>query len=155
MFSPQHEPTLDMADVNSPCQASTSPTGSTVSIATATDYFQSLGPWTTQASVANHLRTDASELALMVERDQVLGVRFADGRIYFPCWQFNDSGLVAGVAEVLGTLMPAFAAPETCAAWLVGRIYEEEAVRYIDELREGRVEQVLQWARKDAARVLR
>lgn len=143
-----------MADGNSPCQASTSPTGSTVSIAAATDYFQSLGPWTTQASVADYLRIDASELVLMVERNQLLGVRFADGLLYFPCWQFNDSGLVAGVAEVLAILMPAFAAPETCAAWFAGRVYEEEAVRYIDVLREGRVEQVLQWARKDAARVL-
>src|SRR5690554_6141659 len=125
-----------------------------VSLTDAVVHFESLGPWRTAESAAMHLRLGIPELQAMIERNELIGVHFADEKLYFPDWQFDDGGVVDGLAEVLLILSPALTAPETCAAWLAATVYEDSSLRYIDLLREGHVREVVDEANRTASRIL-
>lgn len=105
-----------------------------------------IGPVLSQRSVAELL--DKSRQAVSQDR-RLLRVEQRDGSPAYPVFQFDGRAQVGGVAEIVAVL-EGVVRPLTVAAWLTASHPDLDGERPIDRLRRGRVEGVLDAARRYA-----
>jgi hypothetical protein len=95
-----------------------------------------------------HITED--QLEQLVERSQILGVRFNDNRRYFPTRQFDRGRVLSGLPAVLEVLAAGPTDEQTWATWLAGPVDGENTGWEL--LRVGRLEMLLTEARRDVWR---
>jgi hypothetical protein len=108
------------------------------------------GPWATSSTVCEYLGITAHQLEQLVERRQILGVRFIDNRRYFPVRQFHEGRILGGLPEVLEVLGAGPFGEMTWATWLAGRA--DRKMTGWEHLRAGHLEMLLTEARRDVSR---
>ncbi|MBA2495636.1 MAG: DUF2384 domain-containing protein [Acidimicrobiia bacterium] len=107
-----------------------------------------IGPVYAQQRVAELLAKTPQ--AVSADR-RLLRLTMRSGPIGYPVWQFHGRRLLPGIAEVGAVLGPAAASSWTVASWLTSPQPSLDGVRPIDALHDGRVEAVVDEARRVAA----
>lgn len=109
-----------------------------------------IGPCYTRASLARALGWTEQDVANAVEVLDLLELDTIEGKMLYPAFQVSDGRIVAGLAEVLGTLHTGTESRWTWAQCLNSTGCAEESRRPIDMLKDGELDQVLLEARHDA-----
>jgi hypothetical protein len=81
---------------------------------------------------------------------EILAVTTVDGDVLFPAFQFGDDGkLLPAAATVTHLLEPIADDSWDVALWLNTRTSRFDGRRAVDEMRAGRIADVLRWAERD------
>ena len=117
-------------------------------MATDEPWDELVGPFVPVEGVEARLGIGAHEVTELAARRRLLRVTTADDTQLFPLWQFTESGVLPGLAEVLGLF------PEETDGWLVAgwlRTPDPDLEEPpVDALRRGDIEPVLTVAHKAA-----
>lgn len=108
-----------------------------------------MGPWATRKAVQDALGVDDAALASMRETREVVVVEF-DGQMYFASQQFQHGRVVDGLQSVLIALAGGFTSAEAQVAWMAEPAYVGDSRTRWDVLRDGNVDDIVQWATSDA-----
>ncbi len=112
-----------------------------------------IGPCYTAASLARTLRWTESEVRTAAESLTILELLTDDGVLLYPAFQVWEGGVVPGLEETLHVLSTGTQGRWTWAQWLNARIDDdsgEEAPSAIEQLCDGRLDDVLRDARRTA-----
>lgn len=113
-----------------------------------------VGPCYTEASVARVLGWTADMVTAAVDSLSLLELETDDGVLLYPAFQIVNGRIVDGVGDVLRVLATGTRGRWTWAQWLNTPVDDETgapAPRAIEQLRAGRIEEVLLDARHTAA----
>lgn len=113
-----------------------------------------VGPCYTVVSVARALGWASQQVAAAVESLSLLELETSDGVLLYPAFQIVDGRVVDGVADVLRVLRTGTRSTWTWARWLNTPFDDEtgeEAPSAIEQLRTGRIDEVLRDARLAAS----
>ncbi|MFJ3473456.1 hypothetical protein ACIPJ1_11015 [Microbacterium maritypicum] len=110
-----------------------------------------IGPCYTLASMARALGWTEAEVVDRGLALQLLMLRSDEGVLLFPAFQLDDGVVVEGLTEVLTTLSGGVVDPWTWAQWLNAEPGDADSPRSIQQLWEGRLDEVLRDARQDAS----
>lgn len=107
-----------------------------------------LGPVYDAKTVAVLLGTvDKPVSRQAVSKRPLLALRTANGRVYYPAFQFVNGQPIAGLADVLAEISDDVISRWTLASWLVSPDDDLDGARPMDELRAGGIDRVLRVAR--------
>ncbi|MBQ3358884.1 MAG: hypothetical protein IJG47_08300 [Microbacterium sp.] len=112
-----------------------------------------IGPCYTQGSLARTLGWTEAEVAKAALSLSVLELVTDEGVLLYPAFQVWEGGVVPGLSEALHILSTGTQGHWTWAQWLNTRVDDnsgEEAPSAIEQLREGRLDDVLRDARHAA-----
>lgn len=112
-----------------------------------------IGPCYTAASLARALGWTESEVRTAAASLTILELLTDDGVLLYPAFQVWEGGVVPGLSEALHILSTGTQGRWTWAQWLNTRVDDdsgEEAPSAIEQLREGRLDDVLRDARHAA-----
>ena len=113
-----------------------------------------IGPCYTRASFARALGWTEPGIAAAAASRQVLELLTDDGVLLYPAFQVNHGQVVEGLTEVLKVLSSGTRSRWTWAQWLNAPVDDdsgEEAPSAIDQLRDGRLPDVVRDAQHAAA----
>jgi len=113
-----------------------------------------VGPCYTTASIRRTLRWTSAQVAAAVEALSLLELEADDGVRLYPAFQIAEGRVIDGVTDVLRVLSAGTKSTWTWAQWLSTPVDDEtgeEAPSAIEQLRAGRIEDVLRDARHAAA----
>lgn len=113
-----------------------------------------VGPCYTTASIRRTLRWTSAQVAAAVESLSLLELETDDGVRLYPAFQIAEGRVIDGVTDVLRVLSAGTESTWTWAQWLNTPVDDEtgeEAPSAIEQLRAGRIEDVLRDARHAAA----
>lgn len=117
-------------------------------------WAETIGPCYTATSVSCALGWTPEVVTAAVESLSLLELETDDGALLYPAFQIVDRRVVDGFSEVLRVLATGTRSSWTWAQWLNAPVDDdsgEEAPRAIEQLRAGRVDDVLCDARHAAA----
>ena len=127
---------------------------------TTTDELKQPNPWAAiigpcyrANSIARELGWTSEQLAAAVASLTLLELETEDGALLYPAFQVWDGQLVRGLGDVLQVLSTGTASTWTWAQWLNAAVDDEtgeDAPSAIEQLRAGRLDDVLRDARHAA-----
>ncbi|MBW3576871.1 MAG: DUF2384 domain-containing protein [Actinobacteria bacterium] len=110
-------------------------------------WAEQLGPVYRQRDVADLL--GKSKQAVSADQG-LLKLELRSGQVGYPVFQFDGRRVLPGVREVVETLTPSVATSWTIASWLSSPQPSWDGARPLDQLRAGRIEEVLAASRRVA-----